>query len=76
MNRPRGLCWSCYYTPGVKEQYPSTSKYAVRGVGNGMNCTAQPPEPTAVPPGPDKVAILAERAARGEQLFHEGDAIV
>ena len=34
VNRPRGLCWSCYYTPGVKEQYPSTSKYARRGVGN------------------------------------------
>ena len=28
VNRPRGLCWSCYYTPGVKEQFPSTSKYA------------------------------------------------
>lgn len=76
MNRPRGLCWSCYYTPGVKEQYPSTSKYAARGVGNGMRCAAPPPEPTAVPPGPDKVAILAERAARGEQLFNDGDAIV
>ena len=34
VNRPRGLCWSCYYTPGVKELYPSTSKYARRGVGN------------------------------------------
>lgn len=21
--RPRGLCWRCYYTPGVKDQYPS-----------------------------------------------------
>lgn len=31
-NRPRGLCWTCYYTPGVLERYPSTSKYAC---GNG-----------------------------------------
>ena len=31
-NRPRGLCWSCYYTPGVREKYPSTSKFARRGV--------------------------------------------
>ena len=28
VNRPRGLCWSCYYTPGVRDQYPSTSKFA------------------------------------------------
>ena len=34
VNRPRGLCWSCYYPPGVKDMYPSTSKYARRGVGN------------------------------------------
>lgn len=26
-NRHRGLCWSCYYKPGVRELYPSTSKY-------------------------------------------------
>lgn len=60
----------------MKELYPSTSKYAVRGTGNGMRCDAPAPEPTTVPPGPGKVAILAERAARGEQLFHDEDAIV
>lgn len=27
VNRPRGLCWTCYYTPGVLDLYPSTSKY-------------------------------------------------
>ena len=26
-NRPRGLCWSCYYKPGVRDLYPSTSKF-------------------------------------------------
>lgn len=31
VNRPRGLCWACYYTPGVKELYPVTSKYAPKG---------------------------------------------
>lgn len=30
-NRPRGLCWSCYYRPGIRDQYPSTSKYAPTG---------------------------------------------
>lgn len=76
MNRPRGLCWGCYYTPGVKDLYMSTSKYAVRVVGNGMRYEVPAPAPTVVPPGPDKVAILAERAARGECLFNDEDAIV
>ena len=31
-NRPRGLCWTCYYTPGLRDQYPSTSKFGRRGV--------------------------------------------
>ena len=50
VNRPRGLCWSCYYTPGVRERYPSTSKFARRGVGNFCG-NAQPCEPTAALPG-------------------------
>lgn len=30
-NRSRGLCWGCFYEPGVKELYPVTSKYAAVG---------------------------------------------
>lgn len=30
VTRPLGLCWRCYYVPGVRERYPSTSKYAKR----------------------------------------------
>lgn len=26
-NRSRGLCWHCYYTPGVRELYTSGNKY-------------------------------------------------
>lgn len=32
------------------------------------------PEPTGVPPGPKKVAVLAARVAAKEQLWHENDA--
>lgn len=35
-NRPKGLCWSCYYTPGVRKLYPSTSKYAPGSKTHGM----------------------------------------
>jgi hypothetical protein len=74
-NRPRGLCWSCYYTPGVREQFPSTSKFAHRGVGNFNGRTKLPPFPTGALPGtPEKVAVLEERARLGVSLWHPLDA--
>jgi len=74
VNRPRGLCWSCYYSDGVKDLYPSTSKYARRGVGNG-NGNATLPEPTCAVPGtPEKMAVLAMRAMLRQALWHPQDA--
>jgi hypothetical protein len=74
-NRPRGLCWACYYTPGVREQYPSTSKFARRGVEDCNGILALPPEPTVAPPGsPEKVAILELRARLHQSLWHPADA--
>lgn len=73
VTRPNGLCWRCYYTPGVREQYPPASKFARRGwlpTGAGP----LPPEPTAARPGsPEKVAVMEWRAAMGFQLWHPGD---
>ena len=75
VNRPRGLCWSCYYTPGVKEQYPSTSKYARRGEGNFTGNAPLPASPTTAAPGsPDKLAVLEARAKMRVALFHPFDA--
>ncbi|MBY0521815.1 MAG: hypothetical protein K2R98_00360 [Gemmataceae bacterium] len=73
-NRPRGLCWSCYYTPGVRDLYPSTSKFARRGVSdfNGKAHTAAPT--IALPGSPEKVAILEERARLQQELWHPADA--
>ena len=28
VSRPRGLCWTCYYKPGVRDLYPATGKFA------------------------------------------------
>lgn len=74
MNRPRGLCWSCYYAPGVRDRYPSTSKYARRGAGNGFGGGAMPTPTAALPGTPEKLAVLAGRAARKERLWHPLDA--
>jgi hypothetical protein len=73
-NRPRGLCWSCYYTPGVREKYPSTSKFARRGI-NDFNGRVPLPEPTTALPGtPEKVEVLAQRARLRQALWHPLDA--
>ncbi len=73
-NRPRGLCWSCYYTPGVRDLFPSTSKFARRGVSD-FNGRTRLPEPTDALPGtPEKVAVLEERARLGLALWHPLDA--
>ncbi len=75
VNRPRGLCWSCYYAPGVRERYGSTSKYASRGNGNFNSLSPLPPNPTTALPGtPEKVLVLVERAKAGQSLFHPLDA--
>jgi hypothetical protein len=76
VNRPRGLCWSCYYTPGLRERYPSTSKFARRGVGNEYGRAELPPEPTSALPGTaEKVAVLEQRAQRHQALWHPYDAL-
>lgn len=75
VNRPRGLCWSCYYTPGVRDQYAITSKYARRGPGVSNVATLPLGTPTGHAPGSaGKMAILQARLARGEELFHPLDA--
>jgi hypothetical protein len=75
VSRPRKLCWSCYYAPGVREQYPSTSKYGRRGPGNFYGMAPLPPFPTQALPGtPEKIALLTQRALARQELFHPDDA--
>jgi hypothetical protein len=75
-NRPRGLCWSCYYTPGVRDKYPSTSKFAQRGVGDFNGRAPLPIATRALPGTREKVAVLEERARLGQALWHPLDAVL
>lgn len=76
MNRPRGLCWSCYYRPGVRDLYPSTSKYARRGVEDFYGPAPLPARPTAATAGSDeKIRVLAERAKAKLSLWHPADEL-
>lgn len=76
--RPRGLCWTCYYTLGVKDRYPSTSKFGRRGWGleTGENMPRLPGKPTAHLPGTVlKMVVMTERAQLGQELFNVRDAV-
>jgi hypothetical protein len=58
----------------VRELFPSTSKYARRGVGNFIGRTPLPVPTRARPGTPEKVAVLAERAHNHQSLWHPADA--
>ena len=75
VSRPRGLCWCCFYTPGVKELYPSTSKFAHKGEGIFAAGGPTPPVPTTAAPGtPEKLAVLETRVRAKQHVFHMADA--
>lgn len=75
VSRPRGLCWSCYYTPEIRTRYPVTSKFARRGLGIGFVAAPLPAFPTdALPGSEEKIAVLTQRAALRQELFHPQDA--
>lgn len=75
ISRPRRLCWSCYYKPGVRERYPPVSKYGRRGEGNFYRNAPLPAFPTDAHPGtPEKIAVLAERVRLKQSLWHPDDA--
>jgi hypothetical protein len=76
-NRPRGLCWHCYYTPGVRERYGPTTVHGRRGIGHN-DSGAKPLDPrggTAHPPGSlGRIAVMEERAELGYAILHPDDA--
>jgi hypothetical protein len=75
-SRPRGLCWGCYYNPGVKELYPSKSKFAIQGLGMmNKNAAPLPPFPTDALPGTvEKLKVIQRRLLLNQCLWHPDDA--
>jgi len=59
----------------VRELYPSTSKFARRGLQDFNGRTPLPVMPTrALPGSPEKVSVLETRARLGHALWHPADA--
>ena len=76
-NKPRGLCQSCYNTPGVREMYPSTSKFARRGLLADNESTEDPPlakTATETCPGSlERQEVYTQRIMEGRAMFHPDD---
>jgi hypothetical protein len=59
----------------VRELYPSTSKFARRGIDDFNGRARLAPEPTGALPGSaEKVAVLEQRARLRVELWHPRDA--
>jgi hypothetical protein len=75
VSRPRRLCWNCYYKPAIRGLYAPDAKFGRRGASNGLFRAKPALRPTDAPPGsPEKVLVLASRAALGQELWHPDDA--
>jgi hypothetical protein len=75
VSRPRGLCWRCFYTPGVRDFYPTASKFGGGGLADFYGRAPPPVFPTQALPGtPEKIALLGERARLQQALWHPDDA--
>lgn len=73
-NRPRRLCWGCYYTPGVKDQYQPVSVNGRRGVAGEAPLMPADSPTDALPGTEEKIEVLMRRAALGQALYHPMDA--
>jgi len=72
-NRLRGLCRTCYYSPGIKEGYATRKGYYPAHAILPMDGYRY--EPTACPSGSeDKIEVMRERSAYGLPLCHPQDA--
>ena len=75
VSRPRGLCWRCFYTPGVRDFYPATNNRRGAGLADFYGRAPPPAFPTQALPGtPEKIALLGERARLRQSLWHPDDA--
>jgi hypothetical protein len=75
VTRPKGLCGTCYYTPGVRQLYPSAARPHGHGVTRPHDARPLPDHPTTALPGsPEKIAVLEQRAALGVALWHPLDS--
>lgn len=76
VNRPRGLCWSCYYTHGVRDKYEAETIGPGRGILSTSAVLPLAPRPCPFPAGSEeRIQCYADRAAAGYAIFHPDDHV-
>lgn len=76
-NRPRGLCFKCFFCREIREQYPKTHGGNWKFEGQDFNGTAPLGSPTDAEPGtPEKIAVMEGRASSKQALFHPLDPVM
>jgi hypothetical protein len=74
--RPRGLCWTDYRRPEIRDLYPASNKFGQRGHGTG-NRIRPAPFPIDAEPGTEaKIKAMEERAKDGCAIFHPADRVI
>lgn len=76
-NYGSGLCWTCYYTPGIRKKYPRDfNRYAAKEENQDINGGYSPPccQTSTLPGTDDKIEVLAERLKQQVSLWHPHDA--
>lgn len=77
-NRPRLLCWTCYYNDLIRELYPGAPrKDGSSSIPGGVGLTGSGlAEPTSYLPGSEeKIEEMGRRAEGGKLLWHPEDAV-
>lgn len=68
--RPRQLCFSCYFTPHIRDLYPPLVEHGKDWYSDRTSAN----QPCAFEPGsPEKIAEMARRYENGEPLHHPKD---
>ena len=69
----RGLCRRCHAAAAIRRLYSCGGGLAGAPRDQDFHGPAPLPEPAALPPGPDKLPLLARRAAARQSLFVPGE---
>ena len=75
--RPGGLCWTCYYAPGIRAMYPTRrrNQYVSFEMPIPLCKDGFDYAPTGCPAGSeDKIEVMRERVAYGLPVCHPEDA--
>ena len=73
--RARQMCWTCYYTPGLRGRYRVAHRASRKGEAADFTGPGREPAAAteAAPGSEEKMRVMEDRVSRGEKLHHPQD---